>query len=66
MQYLKEIERLRLANALEMIADLCQDHDKSCLGCPLVVKSKYNGDDYCIFDCDYNTVMIKIEELRGE
>lgn len=66
MEYLKEIERQRIANALEVIVDLCDDYNNSCLNCPLVVKSDYDGDDYCIFDCNNQAMRMKVEKLRGE
>ena len=62
MEYLKEMERLRLANAIETIANLCDDQNCSCVNCPLVVHGDY--DDYCIFDCNNESIKMRAEELR--
>ena len=66
MTILEKLERQKIANALEVIVDLCEHHDNSCLNCPLVVKNKYDGDDYCIFDCTKRAMRMMVKELRGE
>ncbi len=65
MTIFEELERQKIADALEVIVDLCEHNDSSCLNCPLVVKSDYDGDDYCIFDCNNQAMRMKVEELRG-
>ena len=52
---------LRIADALEIIADICESH---CDNCPLAIEGTH--EDYCVFDCNNETMRKKIAKLRGE
>ncbi len=55
---------LKVADALEIIVNLCDKYGEICLGCPLIVEGDY--DDYCIFDCNNETIRRRIAKLKGE
>lgn len=55
---------LEIANALEVIVDLCEERNAKCIGCPLIVEGGW--DDYCIFDCSIEVAKERAKKLRGE
>lgn len=66
MTIFEELERQEIAHALEVIVNLCEYYGDSCLNCPLVVKSDFDGDDYCIFDSTKRAMRMRVKELRGK
>ena len=54
---------LKIADALEIIVDLCDKYGTTCIGCPLIVERDY--DDYCIFDCNNEAIRERITKLRS-
>lgn len=55
---------LEIANAVEVVMDLCDKYERCCSGCPLAVESDY--DTLCIFDYNNEAIKERIVKLRGE